>query len=307
MNDTKNKQTRNVYLKNYVIVIFILLTICFLVGTIKYLNKIEITQLKDSTSSQMMGYIIKTKTGKVIAVDGGTRGDSTNLEEQIEKLGGKVDYWFITHPHIDHMGAFLEIKNNTQIQINKIYTTYNEPSWYLENAKERENETGNAIEFINTLNNGELDYKKVSLNEEFYIDNIKCEILGIANPEITQNPVNNSSMVIKMQVNDKSIIFLGDTGVESGEKLLQNQSSKLKANVVQMAHHGQSGVNEEVYKKINPEICLWPTPNWLWNNDIGTGENSGTWKTMETRSWMNNLNVKQNIVEKDGNIAIEIF
>ena len=55
------------------------------------------------------------------------------------------------------------------------------------------------------------------------IDNVSCEILGVKNPEITENAYNNSSMVIKMKVNNKSILFLADTGVESGEKLLQNQ------------------------------------------------------------------------------------
>lgn len=73
-----------------------------------------------------------------------------------------------------------------------------------------------------------------------------------------------------------------------------------------MAHHGQAGATEELYKEINPIICLWPTPKWLWNNDNGGGENSGTWKTMETRSWMENIGVKQNHVAKDGDIAISI-
>ena len=81
-------------------------------------------------------------------------------------------------------------------------------------------------------------------------------------------------MIIKMSINDKSMIFLADTGKESGEKLLINQGDKLKANIVQMAHHGQNGVNKNVYEKIQPKICLWPTPEWLWNNDPGTGYNT---------------------------------
>ena len=33
-----------------------------------------------------------------------------------------------------------------------------------------------------------------------------------------------------------------------------------------MAHHGQDGVEMDVYRVIKPEICLWPTPDWLWDN-----------------------------------------
>ena len=119
--------------------------------------------------------------------------------------------------------------------------------------------------------------------------------------------MNNSSMVIKCMVNNKSIIFLGDTGQESGEKLLANQKEQLKADYVQVAHHGQAGAGEELYKAINPKVAMWPTPDWLWNNDSGQGEDSGTWKTKETRAWLEDIGVKENIIEKDGNITIKIY
>ena len=74
-------------------------------------------------------------------------------------------------------------------------------------------------------------------------------------------------MVIKVKVNHKKILFLGDTGTESSEKLIKGQGNNLKADIVQMAHHGQAGATEELYKIVKPEICLWPTPEWLWNNN----------------------------------------
>ena len=69
---------------------------------LNYENKIELCQLKDNGSSQMMGYIITTKNKKTIVIDGGTDKDTQNLIEQIKQRTGKVDYWFITHPHKDH-------------------------------------------------------------------------------------------------------------------------------------------------------------------------------------------------------------
>ena len=130
--------------------------------------------------------------------------------------------------------------------------------------------------------------------------------MGTKNPEITTNAINNSSMVIKMYLERKTVLFLGDTGAESSKKLIKNESEKLESYIVQMAHHGQNGATEELYKLIKPKICLWPTPEWLWNNDKGEGEDSGNWKTKETRKWMEELNVKQNIIEKDGNQTIVI-
>ena len=126
------------------------------------------------------------------------------------------------------------------------------------------------------------------------------------NPEITNNAFNNSSMVIKMNLEKSSILFLGDTGEESGDKLLNTQKDKLKSDIVQVAHHGQRGAKESLYQEIKPTICLWPTPKWLWDNDNGGGKDSGQWKTLETRAWMEKLGVKKNIVEKDGDITIKV-
>ncbi len=113
-------------------------------------------------------------------------------------------------------------------------------------------------------------------------------------------------MVIKMTTQQNTILFLGDTGEESASKLIKNQKNKLKADIVQMAHHGQNGASKELYEIIQPATCLWPTPYWLWINDSGEGEDSGPWKTKETRQWMEDLKVTNNIIEKDGNIKIQI-
>ena len=108
----------NIRRKNIVriIVAIILIAIIFVGITIgkKYVNRIELTQLSPQTHSQMMGYIIKTQDNKIIAIDGGTVDDTSNFVDKINTLGGKIDYWFITHPHNDHAGVFnVVISNNS--------------------------------------------------------------------------------------------------------------------------------------------------------------------------------------------------
>lgn len=266
---------------------------------------VKLTQLQDNSSRQMMGYIMKTSTGKVIVIDGGLNEDEPNLVKHIQELGNKVDVWFITHPHEDHASAIIKVIEETDIPIEKIYYTMNDIEWYKEYEPKRAEE---AERFYNALQNERVKGKteEVTLNQIINIDFIKCEILGVKNPEITNNGFNNSSMVIKMNLLKSSILFLGDTGEESGDKLLNTQKDKLKSDIVQVAHHGQSGAKESLYKKINPRICLWPTPEWLWNNDSGGGKGSGPWTTLETRQWMENLGVKIHVIEKDGDTTIKV-
>lgn len=268
-------------------------------------NTIELTQLSDHSTRQMMGYILRTKNNKVIVIDGGTIDDTENLVKQINKHGGKVDTWFLTHLHDDHVGAFSNIVNDEQIQIEKIYCSFNDYSWYEENEPERADFSKQILEILKQDNIKD-KVEEVSLNQNINIDDIKIEILGIKNPEITENAGNEQSMVIKFDTGKTTFLVLGDTGIKSSEKLLNTQKEKLKSDIVQMAHHGQNGATKELYEQINPTICMWPTPEWLWNNDSGEGKGSGTWKTLKTRQWMEELKVKKNYVEKDGDITIKL-
>ena len=116
------------------------------------------------------------------------------------------------------------------------------------------------------------------------------------------------SLVFKMYLKNNSILFLADLGYEGGEKLLKSKyARKLPSDYVQMAHHGQGGVSEAFYKKVDPKYCLWPTPQWLWNNDQGKGTGTGPWQTLEVRGWMENLSVKENYIDADGIQRIEIY
>ena len=287
---------------------------------------IELTQLKTNTSQQMMGYFIKTENGKIIIVDGGNIGDSQNLQNYINSNGGKVDYWFLTHFHTDHTGAISDIINNTNIKIENIIYNFCSKELVEQYEPSRIEQydiiSDGTFKMILKDNNKIFSYIRsealknnkitnniiiASQSQTFEIDNIKIKIISIYQNDIFENLGNNSSMVFKIYVNNKSILFLGDTGIESSEKLLKYHLEDLKSDYVQMAHHGQNGATYELYKEISPHYCLWPTPDWLWDNDNGGGYNSGSWKTLETRKWMENLNVKENYVEKDGDITLKIF
>ena len=295
-----NNKIKTIFLIFFSIFILIIFNVWYNQAT-----GIEITQLSPQGSRQMMGYIINTYTNKMIIIDGGTKEDTDNLKDYIKKHKNTVDYWFITHLHDDHIGAFLEIIKDENITVKNIIYSVNEKNWYQENEPDR---AEISDEFYDAMINTKSNIINPYLHEELHIDNLKVKILGLNNPEIINNSGNNSSMVFKFTIHDKSILFLGDTGVESQEKLLKNNSlDDLKSYAVQMAHHGQAGVDEKLYQIINPSICFWPTPDWLWNNDIGLGEDSGNYKTKDTRLWIENLNVKENYVAKDGDLTIKIW
>lgn len=140
--------------KNKIVkIIAILVLIILVIGTGLYIkrrnNYIYITQFSPTTSRQMMGYAIKTLNGKIVVIDGGLQEDAQQLEKYITDNGGEVDTWFITHPHIDHAGAFEIISQNTSIKIDKIYMSIEDKDWYLTNEPSR---TIDIEEFFKVIN-----------------------------------------------------------------------------------------------------------------------------------------------------------
>jgi len=261
-------------------------------------------QLPSRTGSQNMSYVMRTVNGKIIVVDGGYTGDAEYLSGFLAPLGNQVHAWFISHPHLDHVDALTEILNtNKSLQIDEIYGSLPEESWIAEHEPQH-------VKTIQQLNAALLKHERkvieLSLGQHLEIDGVQIDILGIKNPEITPNAINNSSIVFRLYDKTKSILFTGDLGVQGGNKLLNSPyRDHLQSDFVQMAHHGQNGVTEEFYQVVSPKYCLWPTPAWLWNNDSGKGINSGTWQTLIVRDWMDKLKVEKHFLSAEGLIRID--
>jgi len=267
-------------------------------------GRFTLWQLPSQTPSQMNSYVLLTGSGKVVVIDGGMTGDAPYLKGFLAALGNQVQVWFVSHPHADHIGALTTLlENSDKLNIDTIYGSLPAEDWIEDN----ESGTLPTLQKFN-LALGKFDglYAELSEGQIIRLDGIRFEILGVKNPEITGNAVNNSSVVMRVSDSHKSILFTGDLGMEGGRKLLNSPyGNKLCADYIQMAHHGQNGVDEAFYKAVQPKYCLWPTPLWLWDNNSGKGKGSGSWDTLRTREWMKRLNVKKHYISGYGLCRID--
>lgn len=272
--------------------------------TTPLLGGAELRMLKSQTKGQMMSFLLKTKSGKLIVVDGGRWDDGDYLMDQIRAEGGHVSAWFLTHAHTDHVGALLKLLTNesegtdTGITIDHIYYNFASVEWY---EKHELGDLGTAMSILNQLSALPAGVcKTVKRGDEIQVDDVMIQVMNdrYEPEEVGERDGNDASMAYRMVVNGKSILFLGDLQKKGGEHLLEQAGGGLKSDMVQMAHHGQNGVTEEVYDAIDPSICLWPTPEWLWNNE------GGAYKTPETKEWVKKLNVSRNYCTKDGDQVI---
>ncbi|MBR1884443.1 MAG: MBL fold metallo-hydrolase [Clostridia bacterium] len=122
-------------------------------------NEPEGTVIQLSTKENLvrnMGYVITTKNGNVIVIDGGNYEDGANLERYIKENGGKVDSWYITHYHSDHTGAFNYVIENTDVEIGRVYLSLNSR---VKVEKYERIRLGDYDKYLKTLQNSKLKRK----------------------------------------------------------------------------------------------------------------------------------------------------
>lgn len=271
----------------------------------------ELLQCANRYFAQNMAYMIKTPDGKIVMIDGGHDCDEDGkyLYDLIKGVGGHVDAWFFTHAHIDHYGSLLWIMKNIEkfdIETDCIYCDFPPEEWFktVENGDEYEN----LCYFLNFIKVNNIKMKRTVCGEKIEVGGMTFEILNDSKNYNNYSSINDSGICILAHFPKKSVLFLGDLGEEAGEYYLEHfDTSKLRCDIVQTAHHGQNGVNKKFYEYVMPKVCLYTAPDWLYENDvekfwIGAGNeeelkkvkggyNSGPWKTIETRMWMKDFGV----------------
>ena len=258
------------------------------------------------TNAQLLSVIIENGEGGLIVVDGGWTNNTEYLLNQIKQKGGHVKAWLITHPDSDHAGALADIlyKHNGEITIDGIYYSFHEDSWYAE----KDAEVANMVAYLKgafALVPQDTLHGDIVSGQVIDAGPAKIQVLNKAY-KATSDFVNNSSVVYMVSLNGTNVVFLGDLARAGGEMLMADHDLRaLKCDVVQLAHHGQNGVDYEVYKALKPSVALWPTPQWLWDNDGGSGAGTGPWLTQETKNWMVRLGIKTSYCIKDGDQVIE--
>lgn len=97
--------------------------------------------------------------------------------------------------------------------------------------------------------------RKIKIEKSLYLNVLWPDSKNI----ISENCINNNSLVLKMEYNKFSILFTGDIEKVAEEAILQKyrDTNILKSTILKVAHHGsKSSSIAEFLEKVKPKIAL---------------------------------------------------
>lgn len=232
-----------------------------------------VTQYGDPDAGQSSFYTIKSKKGGLIVIDGGWEYQEEYVREIIKSNGGHIDAWILSHPHQDHIGAFCEIYPNPKdITIDKIYTVDMAPP---DVCKEKAS-WDDMTPYENFLSLDVQDLNYLYEGDSLQFDGLNIDVLSAYGPQVydvSKDLLNDGALMLKVNSKESSFLFCTDIGKSMSEYLIDKYGDSLKADYMQMGHHGYGGLSDEFYTIVSPQMAFFDAPDWLMFDETGKYDN----------------------------------
>ena len=210
------------------------------------------------------------KDDNLILIDGGWTANAEYVKAVIEENGGQVDYWFLTHYHEDHCGAFNALWPEYKDRIGTAYVT--PLTWEEFEPYCRDWDTPDTFKlFLEQTGNAE-NIVPLHRGDELSIENLKINVFNAWDDQILPNSTdvaNNCSLAFRIDTGKTSVLFMGDVVAAGLAELITTSFAPelLHADYVQAGHHGW-GLRLWFYEAFQmKEMFIDASENLLYSDD----------------------------------------
>ena len=227
------------------------------------------TNYADLSGKQGMFYsLYNPAKKKLILVDGGWKENQGQVRRIINKYGGTVHAWILTHYHDDHIEAFNEIYANPKgIKIKDIYVSPMDYASYLLVAKEWD-DPEDFSRFL-TITEGDPNIHRVKRDDSFVMAGLGFHFINTYDKALLREVgdsdlPNNGSLMFKVTGKRDSVLFCGDAhSTYLADYLIERYDRELESTYVQVGHHGNNSFPNYFYRAVDPKCAIFDAPLWL--------------------------------------------
>ena len=235
-NTTKSKKILYIIISSIIVIL-----IAILIGTV-YIEDNSLNIIDEQKLYIFYFYVgqadctLIVNNGGTMLIDGGNEADSQNIIDYISNLGiTKLDYIIATHADSDHIGG-----------LDKIIQAFDVTNIFMPNTDKELNALTEIIEIASDR------ISVPSKNDIFYIGNSECTVVSIDDETQENVTTNNSSIVIQLDYNEISCLFMGDAETEVENSIIWEDIDVLK-----VAHHGSNdSTSSEFLDATKPEYSI---------------------------------------------------
>lgn len=219
--------------------------------------------------------LIKTQS-KTILIDGGDNDDESLIVNFIKNKNiKKIDYLIATHPDSDHVGALDKVVDSFSIGKALVGNSTSNSKTYRD--------------FISSLANKKINPSVPLEGAKFTLE--KNSYIQFFNTKGGSNANESSLVILFVNGNDK-ILFMGDAGFETENKILNKLPD---VDLIKIGHHASKGSSSDaLLKKVKPESAV-----------ITTGPNSYGHPSQTVLSKLKSLNIDTHRTDVCGTITFK--
>lgn len=187
------------------------------------------------------GAIIDFPDGRVWLVDTGPSPD-TMLEVLRRQGVTHLDRVILSHPHPDHDGGLEAVLRNLQVDLLVVPRA---PHWSGRGSGESEQAYARLLGLADKVAFAQLPAPATLLHP----------LLGWTSA--AREPVNDESLVFRLDFGRRRFLFTGDIEVEGEAELVAHHSADLRADVLKVPHHGSRTSSSAAFvAAVNPEVAV---------------------------------------------------
>ena len=247
--------------------------------------------------------VFRTQKGTLGVLDGGRAGDAEHVVSVLEALSpGKkpvVEAWLFSHLHRDHYGVLCAIASDPalreRLEIRRFYHGLLSREDYTLRCREHSPDCAEPYEILTTLGrNPAEEIFQVKKGDVIALDELRFHTLHVPEAQrVFDMNVNDTGVVWRLDCpSGKRVMLLNDGEWVVNEALMSLPPEQLRADLVQVGHHGCGNVSRECYERIGGKEFLFQISDRFWYSERGEG-------LIRSRLWLMELGARRECIHRD--------